>query len=102
MMPARWIAVQIEVPEGASHFTGNLLSEAEFYKCVSVVGFPQWFWWDADRGKWMLYLGKPPHSLQPIKFLESPCELVDKTNGVLDTQKGAEDCSTTISKRGSK
>lgn len=70
MISTRWVAVQVEVPDGASHFTGNLLDEADFYKCKDVAGFPQWFWWAGARGEWMLQGDGPPYWAQPIPFLE--------------------------------
>lgn len=70
MITSRWVAVQVEVPDGATHFTGNLLDEAEFYKRKDVAGFPQWFWWAPHLGEWMLHGDRPPHWAQPIPFLE--------------------------------
>jgi hypothetical protein len=49
------VPVEVKVPDGATHYSGDLLDEPTFYKMtmVGVVGEHWWMWID-DRAEWVL------------------------------------------------
>ena len=60
------ITVQIEAPEGATHYFGDILDEPTFVKCsqIGVVG-DHWFAYDKEIG-WHLLSHEMPHWIKQI------------------------------------
>ena len=59
--------VEVEAPDGATHFSGDLLDDPVWYKCTQVgaVG-DHWWWYSKARGGWFL----AGHS-KPSRWLRS-------------------------------
>jgi len=56
------VIVEIEVPEGATHYGGSLTDDPTWYKCtqIGVVG-AHWWYYSADRKSWIFMGHFPPH-----------------------------------------
>jgi hypothetical protein len=61
---------EIDAPEGASHFGGNLLDSPLWYKKteIGVVG-EHWWFWDKGSDQWRLSGHSSPHWIKPIESL---------------------------------
>jgi len=49
------VVLEIEVPEGAIYFDGNLANSPGWYKQVPSAKFPNcfvWFYWNRQNEKW--------------------------------------------------
>jgi hypothetical protein len=55
------VTVEVEVPDGATHYIGDLLDGPAWLKCtqIGVVGDHWWFWSPDDRGWFLLGFHKP-------------------------------------------
>lgn len=66
------VAVEVEAPEGATHFSGEILDDPTWYKfAVNSTGVIRaWYWYCPERG-WMYHREgtpeEPPHWVKPIE-----------------------------------
>lgn len=48
------VELEVSVPEGATHYSGNLITQYEFYKFGIVGCYPNCYIWSEYRGKFIL------------------------------------------------
>lgn len=62
------VTTEVEAPEGATHYWGDLLDDPTFVKCTQIgcVG-DHWWSWAKDRGLWIFVSHHKPHWLKEIK-----------------------------------
>lgn len=60
------VVVEVEAPEGATHYTGWLPTEATWWKSRPIAGFPQWLSWNPVSREWYVQGDHPPHFIQEI------------------------------------
>jgi hypothetical protein len=61
------IVLPIEVPDGATHYFGDLLNHPVFVKTTFVgVAGEHWWTFDPTRSEWILMSHYPPHWLKKI------------------------------------
>ncbi len=65
------IAIEINVPEGATHYCGNLLDDPTWYKTEILTGVPYWLYWSNQHNEWMIKGETKPHWVIDIPFIES-------------------------------
>lgn len=61
------ITTCIDVPDGSTHYHGDLLDNPSFYKCtqVGVVGDHWWYWHRQER-QWKLSGHHKPHWIHEL------------------------------------
>lgn len=61
------LTVNIEAPDGATHYTGDLLDDPSWYKVtqVGVVG-DHWWRWNTKKSEWLLSSHCNPHFLKEL------------------------------------
>lgn len=65
-MPLR-IPVEVWVPDGATHYFGDLLDMPTFYKRRDIgVAGEHWFFWSRTRKTWVMSGHHQPHWTLPI------------------------------------
>lgn len=64
------VIVEIEIPEGATHYLGSIVDEPTFVKCKQIGGFDHWFCCD-NEVDWVLYSHAKPSFAKEIPFLEA-------------------------------
>lgn len=68
-MPTIEVIVKIEIPNGATHYFGDLTDSPTFLKktYVGVVG-AHWWWYDNEKDRWCLHnhSEEPPHWAKEI------------------------------------
>lgn len=63
------VTVEVDAPDGATHYSGDLLDDPAYYKCVRINDYGHWFMWTADRPtEWRLshHGDTPPHHSKQI------------------------------------
>ena len=62
------IVVDIDVPNGATHYTGSLLDDPIWFKFTvnSTKVIRVWCYWSPLNDAWMIYGEKPPYFLKEI------------------------------------
>lgn len=58
---------EIEVPDKATHFTGDLLDYPTFYYMTMINGGEHWWYYDDKRNGWWLYSHCRPHNLKTLE-----------------------------------
>lgn len=59
--------VTIDVPDGASHYSGDLFDDHTFYKCTQVgVAGDHWWFYKASSDKWVLASHHKPHWIEEL------------------------------------
>lgn len=67
------VSMEIEVPDDATHFNGNIFDNPIYYKCIQVgVSGDHWFYYNKNENKWFFYGHQKPH------FCELVSELSEK------------------------
>jgi len=61
------VKLQIEVPDGSTHFAGSLKDEPCFYKCTQVGGFDHWWFYASETENWFLSGHSEPNFLKKIE-----------------------------------
>lgn len=57
----------VDVPEGASHFCGDLLDRPTFYKCTQVgVAGEHWWWYQTTTKTWFMASHFKPHWIEEL------------------------------------
>ena len=64
------IIVDLDVPEGATHYCGLLTDEPLFLKMKLVGGGEHWFEYDPTREEWLLYSQQKPRWAKPLEFVK--------------------------------
>ena len=59
------VVVEVEVPEKATHYSGELTSFPCFYYC-SQVGVVGDHWWYYHEGDWILHSHHKPHWIKEL------------------------------------
>ena len=49
------VPVQIEVPDGTTHFQGNPIEDPVFLKTKMIADYPHWFFWSESKREWLLH-----------------------------------------------
>lgn len=57
------VITQVEVPDGATHYHGDILDTPTFFKCTQVGGFDHW--WYYAHG-WLLFGHSPPNWMKEL------------------------------------
>lgn len=60
------VKIEIEIPEGATHYIGNIFDDPIWLKCskIGVVGEHWWIW--KSYGIWTFHSHKKPESCKEI------------------------------------
>jgi hypothetical protein len=61
------VMVEIEIPDDATHYTGELTDTATWWKKKLIAGFPQWLYWDIAREEWMVHGDYAPWFIKEIE-----------------------------------
>lgn len=60
------VSIEIEVPDGATHYRGDILDRPFFFKCTKVAGYDHWWVHEPDRVGWWLVGHSPPHFMKEL------------------------------------
>lgn len=64
------VVVEIEIPEGATHYSGRLDDMPTFFKKKDING-PHWFDYYEDRDVWILFGQQESYEfLKPLETVE--------------------------------
>ncbi len=65
------IIVEMEIPDGATHFTGDLLHDPTWWKFLinSTKAVQTWCYWNEGQKRWFIQSEHAPHFLKSIPTL---------------------------------
>lgn len=56
----------MEVPDGATHFSGNLEDHPLWHKCVMIAAYEYWFVYNPMKKEWVFISYFKPHWIEEI------------------------------------
>jgi hypothetical protein len=61
------LLIDVEIPDGATHYAGNLANDASFFKKKKIAQYDHWFVYNVIAG-WHLYTHSKANCIKPIPF----------------------------------
>lgn len=69
-MLQRKVIIELNIPEGATHYLGNPPGEMEFFKKVYINEITHWFSYDNRRDGWYLDCHGKGWGFKELQFVE--------------------------------